>query len=410
LPVLEALTAHILTGAELPLANVRIVCVQHLLETTGSLLEAIVRLGCPAKNIHVLGKLYSTSQLVEDRAVDAGYDILKWEGEVLPGRYQSSIRHNIQRLWGRAHSAASKRDRLVLVLDDGGRCRQYYPVWLDRDKVMAVEQTTSGLRPRRTGGWIPTVEVAGSAAKKVLEPPAVTESILKFVVPRIEGQNKRRPIGVAGLGTVGGDVARRLVKAGYEVYVYDKHPDLRLAVAGAKWCSSMKSLMERSAAIVGCAGEDLLKDADWLDKVRGRKILASCSSEDVEFRSLLSKANAAATSHNPLLDRTVHLLSGELCILRGGFPANFTGTKNSGPVSLIQVTRGLLLAGLVQATTLHSSNGRHLPRRIMLDPALQAVVARSFLTPQRRQLLASVADRAVDPDWLATHSSGVRLG
>lgn len=409
LQVVEDLVDRLDRRSPLPLRGVRIVCVQHLLETTGSLLEAFVRLGCSPKNIHILGKLYSTSSVVERRMVDAGFDVLKWEGEILPGRYQNTIRDNIQRLWCRAETATRKRDRLLLVLDDGGRCRQYCPDWLDRGKLMAVEQTTSGLKPRRTGRWIPTVEVAGSAAKKTLEPPAVTESILRFVIPQIRKRLGQVPIGVAGLGTVGGDVARRLSAAGYEVLAYDKDSNLQRTVPAAKWCRSISSLMERSAAILGCTGEDFLRNADWLRDLRGPRILASCSSEDVEFRSLLRRSTPVDRSSGPLVDRVVNLPTGELRILRGGFPANFTGTKNSGPVSLIQVTRGLLLAGLVQAAELRSLHKFPHARKIMLDPALQAIVARSFLTPRRKLLVGGEAARALDEDWLDAHSSGIHL-
>jgi hypothetical protein len=45
----------------------------------------------------------------------------------------------------------------------------------------------------------------------------------------------------------------------------------------------------------------------------------------------------------------------------------------------------------------------------MLDPALQAIVARSFLTPRRKLLVGGEAARALDEDWLDAHSSGIHL-
>ncbi len=391
------------------LQGVRIVCVQHLLETTGSLLESFVEMGCLPEDIHILGKFYSTSPLVERRLAAAGFDVLGWHGEVVPGKYQDTIRHNIQHLWQRAELKTTKHNGPILILDDGGRCRQYCPGWLDRDSAIAVEQTTSGLKARRTGNWIPTVEVAGSAAKRVLEPPAVTESILRYVIPRLRIASRELTIGIVGIGTVGGDVARRLLRAGKSVFIYDKDPLLRSSVKGAIWCKSLRALVKRCEAIVGCTGEDLFENARWLEDIEGPRLLASCSSEDIEFRSVLKLVHWDE-DRKPLSPRTVQFRRGSLQILRGGFPANFTGTKNSGPVSLIQVTRALLLAGVIQAAVLRSSKVLPVPRRIMLDPWMQAKIARAFLTPGRQRLVDVARVDAINPEWLATRSTGTNLG
>lgn len=274
--------------------------------------------------------------------------------------------------------------------------------------MIAVEQTTSGLKPRRTGQWIPTVEVAGSAAKHVLEPPAVTASILKYILPQLNTDSQELRLGVVGLGTVGGDVARRLVQAGRKVFVYDKATGFPEAVGGATRCDSLRALVHSCDAILGCTGEDVFKDASWLEQIEGRKLLASCSSE--EFRSVLRFAHGNGDPNRPLDPRRVQFRRGSLNILRGGFPANFTGTMNSGPVSLIQVTRALLLSGVIQAALLRSSKVSPLPRRIMLDPWLQAKVAQAFLTSGRQRLVNVARVDAINPEWLAAGSTGINLG
>jgi hypothetical protein len=256
---------------------------------------------------------------------------------------------------------------------------------------------------------VPTVEVAGSAAKRILEPPAVTASIMRFIMPRLELSAGRGVIGIIGLGTVGQDVARRLLSEGREVSVYDKNPKYRCMLKGAKWCASPQKLFEASDCILGCTGENVFDGADsWIAGLKGNRVLASCSSEDNEFRSLLKRAERL-DARDPMGTVILRLPAGSLRILRAGYPANFTGTKNSGPVALIQVTRALLLAGVCQAAKLFSIPPSDLPRRIMLDPELQAVTGRAFLTPGRKHIFGSDGLSVLDTDWVAAHSTGVRI-
>lgn len=407
LPVLEALINHVQRTDRAPLAGLRLVCVQHLLETTGSLLESFVRLGCRPDHIHVLGKFYSTSSTVEADLKSAGFDIVEWQGPVRPGNFPAAIRRNIARLWSRAESQAGNDNSDVLILDDGGRCRQHCPSAFRAGRVVGVEQTTSGLKKRHTGQWIPTVEVAGSAAKRTLEPPAVTASVMQYVVRQLKGARAGSRIGVVGLGTVGEDLARRLAARGFLVNVCDKNTELRHAVKEARWCRSVQALFASSDYILGCTGEDILAGAGWVNAIRGDKILASCSSEDVEFRSLLKRPECARSFFDPLRSVEIKLAKGSMTILRGGFPANFTGTRNSGPVPLIQVTRGLLLAGVLQAARLRLRAPSRLSRRMMLDPQMQGLIAETFLTPRRRRdFPASAYDGVFESKWLTSHSTG----
>jgi S-adenosylhomocysteine hydrolase len=408
LQTLEEFVEQIQRTSRAPLKGIHIICVQHLLETTGSLLDGFVRLGCRPSDIHVLGKLYSTSLVIEDRLRAAAFDVAPWQGKLRAGRFSEAMRQNVLMLWSRVESRLTPRDHTVLILDDGGRCRQFMPTTLFSRRIIGIEQTTSGLRRRRTTNRIPTVEVAGSAAKCILEPPAVTASIMRFIIPQLDGFNPNGAIGVIGLGTVGEDLVRKLVSKGRRVNVYDKSLTLRGRLPGVQWCNSLQKLFETSACILGCTGEDLLHDAGWLLSLKGDRVLASCSSEDVEFKSLLKHAPGVPHS-DPLGTVEIRLPRGSLKILRAGFPANFVGTKNSGPIALIQVTRALLLAGVLQAARLASRPPSELPGRIMLDPEFQAAIGRAFLTPRRRRLLGPHAASVLDAEWAAAHSTGIRL-
>ena len=104
---------------------------------------------------------------------------------------------------------------------------------------------------------------------------------------------------------------------------------------------------------------------DWWPKLIGEKVLISCSSQDLEFRSALLSLNDG--NHGPVSQRqltcevTVPLSEGKLRILRGGFPVNFDGSRESVPAADIQMTRGLLLGAILQAASLIES-GQTNPR------------------------------------------------
>jgi S-adenosylhomocysteine hydrolase len=373
-------------------------------------MASFVRLGCQAADIHVLGKFYSSSPSIEEELRTAGFDIIEWQDGVRPGRFDDAIEKNIVRLWEHVQSRASRNDRVLVVLDDGGRCRQYCPGSFRSWPLVGIEQTTSGLNKHANGHWMPTIEVAGSAAKRTLEPPAVTASILNFVIPQFSiARSSSAPIGVVGLGTVGEDLARQLARRGHKVYVYDKNAALCNALPETCWCESMRELFEQSRYILGCTGEDLAASADWIDEIPGDKVLASCSSEDVEFRTWLRRADANCSTSGAFAGIEIRLPRGKLRILRDGFPANFTGTRNSGPIPLIQVTRALLLAGVVQAAVLGRTSSRRLPQHIMLDPTLQALIARVFLSEQGQHFTGETQKYVRDIGWLTSRSTGDRV-
>src|SRR5262249_13289365 len=107
--------------ADRPLDNVAVICVQHLLETTGSLIEAMFRLGLQPQQTYVLGKIYSTNPGVQVRLKALGVHVSDSEPMSDCGSYSDTLERDVERLWKRfLTGAASRRPRAVIVLDDGG--------------------------------------------------------------------------------------------------------------------------------------------------------------------------------------------------------------------------------------------------------------------------------------------------
>jgi len=135
----------------------------------------------------------------------------------------------------------------------------------------------------------------------------------------------------------------------------------------------------------------------------------------MEFRSILQSLNDG--NHElvspPQLtsEVTVPLAQGKLRILRGGFPVNFDGSRESVPAADIQMTRGLLLGAILQAVSL-IGNGHTQPLRTMLLPELQRLVVSEWIqirASRRTSFEPWLLDRFLQDDlgWIADNSGGV---
>ena len=386
-----------------------LVCVQHLLETTGSLLEQLLSLGLPSGQIYVLGKIYSNNWDVQRGLIDRGINVIKSSLVAKPGFYDEVLKDDVARMW---HAVVERtdfwrdKDRLV-VLDDGGFAIAGIPQSATKKlKVIGIEQTMSGLATGRAGNSdvVPVIEVASSAAKKYVEPPMICEATLSRLAIPIFERNREAIFGVVGLGNIGQAIVLGLLRRKAKVLGFDKDISQLSTLRGIKECSSIQEVFEESDIIFGCTGTDILDNSNWWKSLRGRKLLVSCSSQDREFASIL--ASIKQTDPRLALDDVdIRLYSGDLKVVRGGFPANFDGSSESVPSKDIQMTRGLLLAAIEQAVL-------PLDRECvgeMLDPELQRyVVSRWFeLEPNRASSYgAQLLNKFLDLDWIERHSGG----
>ena len=81
------------------LSGIMLVCVQHLLETTGSLIQTLLSLGLDPKNIHILGKSYSSNPGVENRLRALGVNVAETGRQQHWGEYSTQLTEDVARLW-----------------------------------------------------------------------------------------------------------------------------------------------------------------------------------------------------------------------------------------------------------------------------------------------------------------------
>jgi hypothetical protein len=259
-------------------------------------------------------------------------------------------------------------------------------------ELVGIEQTTSGLWQKDNWPEITVIEVAGSAVKRFVEPPLIAEAVIKKARFALQTAHAEKVCGVIGLGNIGTAVARALAIDGWTVVGYDiSNVPVPL---GVEVVASLDQVITRADYVFGCTGRDIFGGVTELPPMsKGEKVLFSCSSEDVEFQSLVR--GKRQTLQQPLLDVVIPAGHGSWRIVRGGYPINFDGSPTSVPSALIQLTRGLLLSGVLQATLCSRSR----PNRTQgekLWPQLQQFVLRAWTeTAQHHERFEDRAPMAV---------------
>jgi len=385
-------------------ADSAIVIAQHLLEETGSLIQAVLKKGADgfARNVFVIGKPYSSNVRVLKRIRNLGVHVEGLLSDWNRGAFESAWHIACQTLWAHVqkHLEANPAISKVLILDDGGMLHRTVPDKVIKTKnVVGVEQTSKGLEAAGACTF-PVVGVACSAAKKRLEPTIVAETVWRKLETVLPQACAARTMAVCGLGNVGSRLAtfiidkidrqhfgrgptnRRLVlfdSDGAIVKSVMSEPALggRHTVVSA---TSLAEVFEQAEVIFGCSGADLTAGLqghlDAIDDQRTRYLI-SCSSFDVEFASLLKKASVSPGIMPFDLAQYENGRGTSFLIPQAGFPITFDRAPCAAPIELMQMTRGLLLGGLAQAAELAEKvNGNN--TRVPLDSKWQIAVVEKW--------------------------------
>jgi hypothetical protein len=445
LPVLNAITNQIAIDPP-DLEGYFLIAGQHVLDTTGSLFEWMRDvLNLSMSNTYVVGKSYSTSQVVAQQI----QDVLKINyqtssQQMMLGGFSESYDYDVIKLWEKLLYKLAILERKkqnakgIFVLDDGGHLfRRMLPAILSLKTadgkpipIIGIEQTSSGVFSSKSFLY-PIIEVATSAAKK-LETQMLAklfaeqwESAIKMPLaalklPNFPDELSDLRFGIMGLGNVGKAMLAHLQGLGHKnLVVYDSDPAVReeMIKINIFVAKDVPDFLKEAEVILGCTGHNFMSAnfSECLEIIqqpratRIPRIFVSFSSKDTEFNSLLVKIHQ--DNRNGPIDPLKHILypknDPHSVIIAAGMPFNFLSV-NAGlcnysiPHNEIQLTRGLLAAALLQAYSMMQNDRVDIAMQYQLDPRWQRFVVQAWLNSNQKPMLEEFNNL----EWIQAHSGG----
>ena len=426
LPVLNKLVNKKLEerrNNEAPLSEVAIFYVHHALQTSLSLVDAFMKLGARPNNIFVVGKSYSECPLVVNQFKALGVNYQPCSPQINIGNFSISFAQDINSLWSTFMNKVGSDISKLLILDHGGHALGSIPeMILNKYKVVGLEKTTGGLINLKVKDLppCPIISVASCATKKVLESPLIANAVVSKLLPYVPIADLDLVYGIVGYGAIGKALANKLLSMGRMVVIYDSdHNQLEEleAIKSKIFITNELSAVFATADIIfGCTGRDITaSDIELFRLARKDKTLISCSSEDNEFLSLLKIIVKRAKDENQYgtsqFDNLIFKtdLNAKIQILRGGFPINFDNSGESVPAKDIQLTRALVLGGVLQAVEFFSK-----PRVLSksgiyaLNSSLQKFIVDAWLKENPEYSEMNNITKFQDKDWITRQTDSIQ--
>lgn len=380
LPVLQEIINKPVQKYNWQVENTALVCVQHLLYTTCDLLHAFKNMNISPQNIHIMGKTYSTCPKVTNSLILNKFSYYPSTEYNEIGCFTEYFEQDIKMMWEKVTlSLGTQKIKKIIIMDDGGHCISNVPEEiLNTCQVIGVEQTSSGLTEiTRTALKFPIVEVASSATKQIIESPLIADAIVRKLDYTLPLNKGKLTCAVIGLGVIGNEVCKNLLTLHHNVIAYDINSELKQKINNVTYVNDISTAIKSAKYIFGCSGHDITQNLDF-SIIREDKYLISCSSKDKEFLSLIKFIyhNCPYQVTNKCI--TSNLATGAIVtILNNGCPINFDLSGESVPAHDIQLTRGLLFGGALQAFyQLEQRPG--IAQRYMLDPTIQRFIVNTW--------------------------------
>lgn len=373
-------------GAPDALSGFSMCSIQHLFPSTEVLYDELWRNGLAREKTVIIGKTYSTNSDLFARYDAFGYQINERSQKPRYGEVKDSAAwtheaavEELRRMFKGVDPRETKR-RFIL-LDDGGKLvqalHQDFPKYAHL--CTAVEQTDRGIqiieemKARGIELKCPVVNIARCQIKKEVEAPMIGASV-QAQIDQLGLRVEPREAAVIGYGAIGKATADALRRQGYRVHVFDLDPERqRQAVADGCAVGTREEVLEHGHLLVSCTGRTTIRPAEY-DLLPAGAILANAASNNHELgmheltaddeRRTADRqrtVDRAGRSHSTFQGRDILLEQGNVehrvmtsqigarrLVLNSGFVVNM---GQDIPPEYIQLTRALLLAGVLVAVT-----------------------------------------------------------
>jgi S-adenosylhomocysteine hydrolase len=345
-PLLQRITDFFQHNSKESIKNVHIWACQHILEPQEKMFVLISEFGIPVKNIHILGKIYSTNFEVLDDLQKLGFQVTQPEFD-FTCTFDEQHKESCQKLFESFMQTNKTGDRAI-ILDDGAELLNIFNTYREkinpRIDIIGIEQTSSGFRKlEKENIKFPVINVARSAIKLNKESPLIAQLGCDRINDVIKKYNISEPrILVVGLGPMGNNVLLILKEEGYFVMGHDTIFDSKAEIVGL-------IVKNKINVLIGVTGSNILSEQQIQElesKITDGLYLISMSSSDREF-------SASFLRKNGKFDKNIHGDSvwRKVVLINNGFPITFKGKHYESTPLEIEKTIALLYGSVLYATT-----------------------------------------------------------
>jgi S-adenosylhomocysteine hydrolase len=325
--------------------DVHICACQHLMEPQEKMFALLSEFGIPKENIHMIGKIYSTSSEILKELQDSSFDAQQpvFDPSV---SFDDQHRENCEDLFSKLLGKLAETST-VIIIDDGGELLNVFNDRKDKlpssIKIIGIEQTSSGFRKLENKPVsFPIINVARSKIKLDKESPLIARLGCDRIEDVIRQYNIAEPrILVVGLGPMGNNTMLILQEAGYFVTGHDT------AFHSEKDLTDFM-IENRINMVVGVTGKNILtsEQITKLDKKISNKIyFISMSSSDREFPATFLRKDATQSDEGVHGD--IHWKN--ITLINNGFPITFKGKRYESTPIEIEKTIALLYGSALYA-------------------------------------------------------------
>lgn len=345
-PLLQKITNSFHDCSRKSLENTYIWACQHILEPQEKMFALISEFGIPAKNVHILGKIYSTNTEVLKELTQFGFNSIQPEFD-FTRTFDEQHKDNCQSLF-ESFMKANEAGDTVIVLDDGAELLNIFNTNREKinpeTKIIGIEQTSSGFRKlEEVSLKFPVINVARSGIKLNKESPLIARLGCDRINDVIKKYSISEPhILVVGLGPMGKNVLMILKEDGYSVIGHDTIFDSKIDIVDLIIKNNINIL-------IGATGSNILSKQQIQEvksNISTSLYLISMSSADREFPASFLRKNGK-------LDKNTHGDSvwEKIVLVNNGFPITFKGKRYESTPLEIEKTIALLYGSVLYVAT-----------------------------------------------------------
>ncbi len=354
--------------------DVIVIYVLHFLNDLITLTEQFQFLGCDPKDMYFLVKTYDYPE--KDKLVKY-FKSKDCKVFVPKDSMEKTFNNMTAEILMECMKRSESENKKVIIVEDGG----YFAPLIHTEKFVdiadkcygAVEQTTKGYRrdSEIKNPKFPIVSIATSKLKLFLEAQEVAATLEENIVNTLRKYNSDRTLNkhkalILGFGTIGQKLAEALLNKSISISVYDTDPFKRLSAEVSNKFNVLENLHDLSKfhIIIGVSGEPSLKDAAAFWGLGHNVILASGSSERLEFDVDALSAISKGISREEIFTKyTLKKENKVIRVLCDGEPINFALSEGIANSVIDPIYTEMFLAAISVVKDKGLGNGlQELPR------------------------------------------------